>query len=103
MYNSNSIPPTTTLVNLKTKINVAERKIYVNCGFWGGIIPGNDRNLSEMVRHGVVGFKCFLCPSGVDEFPNVSLPDVEVAMERLKGLDTVLAVCGCHAITFAFK
>lgn len=88
----NSIPPTTTLVNLVTKINVAERKLYVNCGFWGGVIPGNERNLPEMVRHGVVGFKCFLCPSGVDEFPNVTFSDLEIAAQRLQGLDTVLAV-----------
>lgn len=45
-----------------------------------------------MVRHGVVGFKCFMCPSGVDEFPNVTIPDIELAMERLAGLETVLAV-----------
>lgn len=92
---SNALPPTTTLPNLMKKINVAEPKIYVNCAFWGGVIPGNDSNLVEMVRHGVVGFKCFLCPSGTnDDFPNVTLDEVEVAMERLKGLETVLAVSG---------
>ncbi|XP_063705041.1 allantoinase [Culicoides brevitarsis] len=87
----NSIPPTTTLGNLKTKIEVARQKIYTNCGFWGGVIPGNDKNLQEMIRHGVVGFKCFMCPSGVDEFPHVTLPDLELAMEKLKGYETVLA------------
>lgn len=80
------------MANLQTKINVARPKIYTNCGFWGGVIPGNEKNLEEMIRHGVVGFKCFMCPSGVDEFPNVTLPDLEVAMEKLKGLETVLAV-----------
>lgn len=64
------------------------------------MIPGNDRNLIEMVRHGVVGFKGFLCPSGVDEFPNVTVRDLEIAAERLKGVDTILAVINTNIFRF---
>ncbi|XP_015603039.1 uncharacterized protein LOC107271495 [Cephus cinctus] len=87
----NSIPPTTTLQNLRVKANKAEGKVYVDVGFWGGVIPGNDKDLRELVNAGVVGFKCFLCPSGVDEFPHVDLPDVEKALKELKATNSVLA------------
>lgn len=45
-----------------------------------------------MVKAGVVGFKCFLCPSGVDEFPNVGAEDLELAFNALEGTGSVLAV-----------
>ena len=41
----------------------------------------------------MVGFKCFLCPSGVDEFPEVAKQDVEAALRELEGTNSVLAVC----------
>lgn len=40
----NSIPPTTTLENLKIKANIAREEIYVDVGFWGGVVPGNEVN-----------------------------------------------------------
>lgn len=67
-------------------------KICVDVGFWGGIIPGNHLELPKLVEHGVVGFKCFLCPSGVDEFPVVTEKDVQLAYEQLSGTDGLIAV-----------
>lgn len=40
----------------------------------------------------MVGFKCFLCPSGVDEFPNVEREDLEKAFSALEGTGSLLAV-----------
>ncbi|CAG8769881.1 939_t:CDS:2, partial [Cetraspora pellucida] len=37
----NSIPPTTTVDNLKQKIDAAKGKCWVDVGFYGGVIPGN--------------------------------------------------------------
>ncbi|CAK9803183.1 Probable allantoinase 1 [Anthophora plagiata] len=87
----NSIPPTTTMNNLKRKADEARSKIYVDLAFWGGIIPGNQNELQSLVEAGVVGFKCFLCPSGVDEFPCVNEEDVNKALEKLKPTRSVLA------------
>ncbi|XP_026742750.1 uncharacterized protein LOC113504579 [Trichoplusia ni] len=87
----NSIPPTTTLENLKTKASSADGNVYVDVGFWGGVIVGNDDSLQDLVKAGVVGFKCFLCPSGVDEFPNVGPEDLEKAFAALEGTGSVLA------------
>lgn len=88
----NSIPPTTTVENLNIKRNVARGKIFVDVAFWGGVIPGNEDELCAMVNEGVVGFKCFLCPSGVPEFPNVNANEVEIALQKLQNTDAVLAV-----------
>ncbi|KAL6427572.1 hypothetical protein ACFW04_008806 [Cataglyphis niger] len=87
----NSIPPTTTLDNLKVKAAEAQAKIFVDVAFWGGVIPGNQHELRSLVDAGVVGFKCFLCPSGVDEFPHVSVDDVEKTLMELLPTKTVLA------------
>ncbi|KAJ8722754.1 hypothetical protein PYW07_003934 [Mythimna separata] len=87
----NSIPPTTTLENLKIKAKMAKEEIFVDVGFWGGVVPGNEEELQEMVKAGVVGFKCFLINSGVSEFPYVTPQDLEKALVYLNGSGTVLA------------
>jgi allantoinase len=61
----NAIPPTTTVANLQEKIDAAKGKCWVDVGFYGGIIPGNDKDLKDLVRAGVRGFKGFLIDSGV--------------------------------------
>ena len=61
----NSIPPTTTLENLKLKVNAARGQCWVDVGFYGGVIPGNEEDLVPLVKAGVRGFKCFLIDSGV--------------------------------------
>jgi allantoinase len=61
----NAIPPTTTVAGLKEKVAAAQGKCWVDVGFYGGIIPGNDHELKALVREGVRGFKGFLIDSGV--------------------------------------
>ena len=51
--------------------------------FWGGVIPGNAGELDGLVDAGVRGFKCFLVPSGVDEFPHVTERDLREALPIL--------------------
>ncbi|AWL84936.1 allantoinase [Streptomyces griseus] len=65
----NSLPPTTTVENLRVKQEVARTKAHVDVGFWGGALPDNVKDLRPLHDAGVFGFKCFLSPSGVDEFP----------------------------------
>lgn len=77
--------------NLKVKAKEAYAKTFVDVAFWGGVIPGNRHELRSLVNAGVVGFKCFLCPSGVDEFPHVSMDDVEKTLMELQSIKTVLA------------
>jgi allantoinase len=61
----NAIPPTTTIQGLKEKVAAAQGQCWVDVGFYGGIIPGNEKELKPLVRAGVRGFKGFLIDSGV--------------------------------------
>ena len=76
----NSIPPTTTVDGLAVKRKTAEGQAWVDLGFWGGAVPGNVADLEPLYRAGVFGFKSFLAPSGVDEFPHVEAADLEAAL-----------------------
>src|SRR5918912_1651794 len=71
----NSIPPTTTLAGFEEKLAAAEGKCSVDVAFWGGVVPGNTAELQPLFDAGVVGFKCFLVHSGVDEFTNLTEKD----------------------------
>lgn len=86
----NAIPPTTTVANLKEKVEAAKGQCWVDVGFYGGVIPGNDKDLKPLVKAGVRGFKGFLIDSGVDEFPAISSEDVAKAMTELADEDTTL-------------
>lgn len=79
----NAIPPTTTVENLDIKVEASKGKCWVDVGFYGGIIPGNDKDLKGLVKAGVRGFKGFLCDSGVEEFPAVSSVDIKKALLEL--------------------
>jgi allantoinase len=79
----NSNPVTTTLPALKEKLEAAEPQLWVDCAFYGGVVPGNTAQLEPMIEAGVVGFKCFLIHSGIDDFPDVSEPDLRSAMPVL--------------------
>jgi allantoinase len=88
----NSIPPTTTLAGLDAKRRTAAGRCHVDVGFWGGVVPGNVADLEPLVDHGVLGFKCFLSPSGVDEFEHVDEKDLRRAMPILAALGVPLLV-----------
>ncbi len=88
----NSIPATTTLSALEIKRESARGQCFVDVGFWGGVVPKNTSELELLLTAGVVGFKCFLIHSGVDDFPNVTEEDLREALPELKRLDALLIV-----------
>ena len=88
----NSIPATTTVGGLQAKLAAARGQCHVDVGFWGGVVPGNTRELASLSEAGVVGFKCFLIHSGVDEFPNVTEDDLREALPELTRLGALLIV-----------
>ena len=79
----NSIPATTTVEALEAKRESARGKSIVNVEYIGGIVPGNSHDIEPLARAGVRAFKCFLTPSGVDEFPNVTEADLGEAFPIL--------------------
>ena len=82
----NSIPPTTDVEGLEAKRRAAAGRCHVDVGFWGGVVPGNSAALEPLARAGVLGFKCFLSPSGVEEFAHVGEQDLREAVPILAGL-----------------
>jgi allantoinase len=86
----NSIPATIDVAALEAKRAAARRHCHVDVGFWGGVVPGNAGELEALVEAGVPGFKCFLTPSGVEEFEFVREPDLRQAL-------MVLAAAGSRA------
>ena len=88
----NCSPVTTSRAALDIKLAAIKGKLAVDAAFWGGIVPGNLKELEPLAAAGVVGFKCFLTHSGLDEFPNVTRADLEAAMPVLKDLGLPLIV-----------
>ncbi|KUL35350.1 allantoinase [Streptomyces sp. NRRL F-4489] len=88
----NSLPPTTTTENLEIKREVARSKAHIDVGFWGGAIPGNVKDLRPLHEAGVFGFKCFLSPSGVEEFPEVDREQLAAALGEIAGFGGLLIV-----------
>ena len=88
----NSLPVTTTVAALELKARAAAGRSAVDYGFWGGAVPGNGDQLAPLARAGALGFKCFLAPSGIDEFPAVGEGELRDAMTRIAGLKLPLLV-----------
>ncbi|PZS37034.1 MAG: allantoinase AllB [Pseudonocardiales bacterium] len=86
----NSIPPTVDVYALGVKRAATEGKLAVDVGFWGGAVPGNAKHLRRMHEAGVVGFKCFLLPSGVKEFKPLKKAGLHEAMKAIAEFDGLL-------------
>jgi len=79
----NSIPPTVGVDALAVKRSAAHGKVTVDVAFWGGAVPDNLDELAGLHDAGVVGFKCFLLPSGVDEFGYLDRVGLVAAMRKI--------------------
>jgi len=88
----NSDPVTTTLDALHTKLASTPGKLWVDCSFWGGVVPGNRDQLAPMTQAGVMGFKAFLCHSGIDDFPASDDQTLRHAMPILRDAGVPLLV-----------
>jgi allantoinase len=65
----NSTPCTVNAEAFDRKRAALEESSITDFALWGGLIPGNVPELAELADRGVVGFKAFLCDSGLPEFP----------------------------------
>jgi allantoinase len=97
----NSIPPTTEVAALRAKQEAAQGRCWVDVGFWGGIVPGNLGRLRPLHEAGVLGFKCFLLDSGVEEFPPVDPEQLGTALAEAADLDALVLVHAEDAATVA--
>lgn len=88
----NSSPATTTAGAFAQKLEAARGKLWVDCGFYGGLVAGVAGHIAPLISAGVFGFKAFLCYSGIDEFPNVTEADLRRTMPELSASGLPLLV-----------
>jgi allantoinase len=88
----NAVPATTSAMALEAKRVATVGKYSVDVGFIGGVVPGNTHELAALRAAGALAFKCFLTPSGVDEFRHVTEVDLREAFPVLARLGVPLMV-----------
>jgi allantoinase len=88
----NNLPVTTDVAAFERKLDAMTRSSKVDFGLWGGLVPGNLDQLEPLVRRGVMGFKAFMCPSGIDEFPASDIATLRKGMKRIADLGSILLV-----------
>ena len=92
----NSSPCTVSAAEFDAKRAALAASSITDFGLYGGIIPGNLAALSEMADQGAMGFKAFMCDSGLAEFPRADDDTLYAAMQEAARLDLPVLV---HAET----
>jgi allantoinase len=65
----NSAPCTITEADFDLKRAALEAASITDFAIWGGLVPGHVGDMAAMAARGVIGFKAFMCSSGLPEFP----------------------------------
>jgi allantoinase len=88
----NAHPPTLDGAAFDAKAEAAAASSVVDFALWGGLTPLNLDRLDELAERGVVGFKAFMCDSGIDDFPAADDDTLHRGMERAAALNLPVAV-----------
>jgi allantoinase len=88
----NAHPPTVTGAAFDEKRRCLERSAHVDVALWGGLVPGGVEALDELAARGVVGFKAFMCSSGIDDFEHADDLTLYEGMKRAASLGLPVAV-----------
>jgi allantoinase len=88
----NAHPPTVDAEAFRLKLAAAEAASRVDFALWGGLVPGNVEQLEELAMLGVVGFKAFMCSSGIEDFEAVDDVTLREGMARAAELGLPVAV-----------
>lgn len=64
----NSTPPVITRQALEEKRRIGEQRSCLDFALWAGLTPDSLDHMEAMAEAGAIGFKAFMCPSGLDEF-----------------------------------
>ncbi len=83
-------PLTTTAAALETTCRAAEGHCFVDVGFWGGVVPGNENGLAALFEAGVLGFACALESSAIEGARAVSEIDLRRALPALTAIGAPL-------------
>lgn len=88
----NSTPCTTTPEAVDAKRAALEAACVTDFALWGGLIPGSVNQMAAMAGRGVIGFKAFMCDSGLPEFPFADDTTLRDGMREAARLGLVVAV-----------
>lgn len=88
----NSSPPVLDGKAFDAKRQAAEEKSITDFGIWGGLTPDSLDHMEELADRGVVGFKAFMCDSGIEEFKRADDFTLLQGMRKAKELRLVVAV-----------
>lgn len=88
----NSTPCTVTAAEVVRKREALERSSVTDFGLWGGLVPRHVADLPEMAGLGVIGFKAFMCDSGLPEFPRADDATLREGMTIARQLGLPIAV-----------
>jgi allantoinase len=96
----NSAPCTLSAADFEAKRQALERASIADFALWGGLVPGGVGALAELAECGVVGFKAFLCNSGLPEFPRSDDCTLYDGMREAARLNLPVAVhAECEELT----
>ena len=82
----NAHPPTLDGAAFDAKVEAATASSVVDFALWGGLTPLNLDRLEELAERGVVGFKAFMCDSGIDDFPAADDDTLHAGMAQAAAL-----------------
>ncbi len=88
----NSSPPVLDGPSFDLKLEAAKKSSLTDFALWGGLTPKNLDRMEELAERGVVGFKAFMCDSGMEDFPYCDDPTLYRGMEIAAQLGLVVAV-----------
>ena len=88
----NSTPCTVNAREFDRKRAALEASSITDFALWGGLVPGAVADMADMAERGVVGFKAFMCNSGLPEFPRADDMTLLDGLREAARLDRPVAV-----------
>jgi allantoinase len=88
----NSHPPVVDVDAFDAKRTAAEAQSVCDFALWGGLVPGHVADLGPLADRGVMGFKAFMCESGIDDFPKADVATLRAGMQQAAALGLPVAV-----------
>jgi len=81
-----------TVASVHAKQTALAGRSQVDYGLWGGAVPQSLGRLDGLVAAGVLGFKCFLSPTGIAGFDPLTPAQLRSALGELRPLGVPLLV-----------
>ena len=88
----NSTPCTVSALEFDRKREALARASITDFALWGGLVPGAVSAMGDLAGRGVVGFKAFMCDSGLPEFPRADDATLLDGMRAAAALNLPVAV-----------